>query len=62
RRPASVPSLTRHHRAARLDFADNHRHWTYADWGKVLFSDKSRYTLFSPDGRERIYRRVGECF
>jgi transposase len=62
RKPAAVPLLTRRHRVARLNFAREHRDWTYADWSKVLFSDESRFCLYSPDGRERIYRRSGERF
>ncbi|EFN77123.1 Transposable element Tcb2 transposase, partial [Harpegnathos saltator] len=62
RRSADVPSLTRHHRVAQLDFAVNHRYWTHVDWSNVLFSDESRFALFSPNGRERVYRRVGERF
>lgn len=62
RRPAAVPFLTGRHRVARLNFAVAHRDWNYADWGKVLFSDESRFCLYSPDGRERVYRRRGERF
>jgi len=62
RKPAAVPLLTRRHRVTRLNFAREHRDWTYADWSKVLFSDESRFCLYSPDGRERIYRRSGERF
>ena len=29
---------------------------------RVLFTDESRFTLFSLDGRRRVYRRRGECF
>ncbi|XP_014473495.1 PREDICTED: uncharacterized protein LOC106743807 [Dinoponera quadriceps] len=28
----------------------------------VLFSDESRFCLYSPDGRERVYHRIGERF
>lgn len=62
RRPVAVPLLTRHHRVARLNFAVEYRDWTYADWSNVLFTDESRFALFSPDGRERVYRRDGERF
>jgi hypothetical protein len=27
-----------------------------------LFTDESRFTLFRPDGRRRVYRRRGERF
>ncbi|EFN85118.1 Transposable element Tcb2 transposase, partial [Harpegnathos saltator] len=53
RRPAGVLSVTCLHRVARLDFVVNRRHWMYADWSNILFSDEFRYALFSPGGRER---------
>ena len=31
-------------------------------WRRVLFMDESRFTLYSADGRCRVYRRRGECF
>lgn len=62
RRPANVPSLMRRHRVTRLNFAVEHAGWTYAEWSTVLFSDESRFCLYSSDGRERVYRRVGERF
>ena len=62
RRPAKKPLLTRQHRVNRLRFARNHQHWTVHDWKKVLFSDETRVSLSSPDGRERVWRRAGERF
>ena len=29
-------------------------------WRRVLFTDESRFTIFLPDGRRRVYRRRGE--
>lgn len=62
RRLVVVPLLTRRHHVTRLNFAVKHRNWTYTDWSKILFSDESRFCLYSPDGRERVYRRDGERF
>ena len=31
-------------------------------WRQVFFTDESRFTLFRPDGRRRIYRRRRERF
>ena len=31
-------------------------------WRRVFFTDESRFTLFRPDGRPRVYRRRGERF
>lgn len=62
RRPATGPLLTARHRALRLRFARDHVNWTVNDWKKVLFSDETRVSLSSPDGRERVWRRRGERF
>ena len=57
----AVP-LTAAHRAARLQFAQDHRNWQLRHWRPVLFTDESRYTLSSCDGRDRTWRRVGERY
>ena len=62
RRPAKCPALTDAHRAARLQWARQHRRWTRQDWGRVLFSDESRFCLRSIDGRLRVWRRRGERY
>lgn len=62
RRPANGPALTRAHRVARLRFARQHQHWGNEEWGRVLFTDESRFCLRSPDGRQRVWRRGGERF
>ncbi|RZB39542.1 DDE 3 and/or HTH 28 domain containing protein, partial [Asbolus verrucosus] len=35
---------------------------TTAEWGRILFTDESRFCLKSPDGRRRVWRRPGERF
>lgn len=62
RRPATGPELLRRHRIARLHFARIHEHWGENEWGRVLFTDESRFSLRSPDGRERVWRRPHERF
>uniref|UniRef100_A0A3B3HNF9 Tc1-like transposase DDE domain-containing protein n=1 Tax=Oryzias latipes TaxID=8090 RepID=A0A3B3HNF9_ORYLA len=48
----------------RLKEAHLHAHmrWRPARWRRVLFTDESRFTLFRADGRQRVWRRVGEWF
>ena len=55
------PWLTDRHRRARLQWAKDHAHFTLADWNKVLWTDESKFTLFS-SSRRRVYvsRRKGE--
>lgn len=58
--PATGPRLTRAHRVARLQFAREHADWDLAQWSNVLFSDESRFCLYSSDRRMPVYRRPGE--
>ena len=45
-KPAKKPRLTAAMKAKRLQFANNHQHWTAEHWGKVLFSDESTFQQF----------------
>lgn len=62
RRPVRKPRLTRHHKAARMRFAREHRDWQLRHWTPVLFTDESRFRLTRCDGRVRVYRRPGERY
>ena len=62
RRPFVGVILTPRHRAARLDFAREHRDWQVRHWRPVLFSDESRFNLDGFDGRVRVWRRQGERY
>uniref|UniRef100_T1HHE3 DDE_3 domain-containing protein n=1 Tax=Rhodnius prolixus TaxID=13249 RepID=T1HHE3_RHOPR len=62
RKQATGPLLTVDHRRAHLEFAREHRNWSENDWRNVLFSDESRFALYAPDGRRRVYRRPGERY
>jgi hypothetical protein len=35
------------------------RQFPMRQWRRVFFTDESRFTLFRPDGRRRVYRRHG---
>jgi transposase len=52
--------LTREHRVARLLIAHEHRNWGIEEWGRILFTDESRFCLRSPDGRQRVWRSTGQ--
>lgn len=62
RKAATGPLLTRDHRRRRLEFAHEHLNWGVEDWAKVLFSDESRFCLFSNDRRNLVFRRPGERY
>ena len=62
RRPAVRPILSAINRRRRLAWARQHVTWTWQQWGRVLFSDESRFTLSFNDGRLRVWRRQGERY
>ena len=62
RRPATGPALTVAHRRARLVFAQEPLHWRDEDWSRVLFSDESKFCLWTNDRRTRVYRRTNERY
>lgn len=60
--PAVRLPLTPRHRRARSAFCRQHQRWNRQQWGRVLFTDESRFTLSTSDRRRRVWRRVGERF
>ncbi len=46
----------------RLEWANAHIRWRLALWRGVLFTDESWFSLYRADGRQRVWRRVGERF
>ena len=47
------PLLRIGNKKKRLQWAIDHQNWTEEDWGKVLWSDESKFELFGQ--RRRIY-------
>ena len=45
-KPAEKSTLTAAMKAKRLQFANNHQHWTAEQWGKVIFSNESTFQQF----------------
>ena len=60
RRPKVVVPLTRQHKTARRQWAQNHVTWTQWQWHRVLFTDESKFCVDSNDGRRRVWRLPGE--
>ncbi|ROL47475.1 Transposable element Tcb2 transposase [Anabarilius grahami] len=52
------PTAVRRHN--RLEWANAHIRWRLALWRGVLFTDESWFSLYRADGRQRVWRRVGE--
>ncbi len=53
-------TAVRHHNG--LEWANAHIRWHLALWRGVLFTDESRFSLYRADGRQRVWRCVGERF
>ena len=62
RRAAKRLNLKPEHIQARLNWTLHYRRWVLRQWEQVIFSDESRFVLERHDGRQRVYRRVGERF
>ena len=60
RRPARCPSLTHDHRRRRCVWVRRHRNWNHQHWSHVIFTHKSRFSLYQCDCRARVRRCVGE--
>lgn len=52
------PLISTKNQRARLQFAENHRHWTVENWKKVFFSDESKFKLFGSDGKQYVRRPI----
>ncbi len=54
--------LTAVHRRNRLEWANAHIRWHLAFWRGVFFTDESQFSLLRADGRQRVWRCMGEWF
>ncbi len=62
RRPRRGLDLTAVHRRNRFEWASARIRWRLALWRGVLFMDESWFSLYRLDGRQRVWRHVGERF
>ena len=62
RRPTHGPILTRKHRRAQLDFAQDHQHWQLRHWLSILFTDESIFHVSTCDRYVRVWRWPGERY
>ncbi len=62
RRPHRGLDLTAVCHRNQLEWANAHILWRLALWRGVLFIDESQFSLYRADGRQRVWRRVGERF
>ncbi|GFX62542.1 transposable element Tc1 transposase [Trichonephila clavipes] len=59
RRPVRCVPLTPAHRRRRSLWCREHRNWRDNEWGRVLFTDESRFSLNSDSHRILIWRERG---
>ncbi|GFT68541.1 transposable element Tc1 transposase [Trichonephila clavipes] len=59
RRPVRCVPLTPAHRRRRSLWCRKHRNWRDSEWGRVLFTDESRFSLSSDSHRILIWRERG---
>ncbi|GFX72606.1 transposable element Tcb2 transposase [Trichonephila clavipes] len=59
RRSVRCVPLTPAHRRRRSLWCREHRNWRYNEWGRVLFTDESRFSLSSDSHRILIWRERG---
>ncbi|GFY28220.1 transposable element Tcb2 transposase [Trichonephila clavipes] len=59
RRPVRCVPLTPAHRRKRSLWCREHRNWRDNEWGRVLFTDESRFSLSSDSHRILIWRERG---
>ncbi|GFV42050.1 transposable element Tcb2 transposase [Trichonephila clavipes] len=59
RRPKRCVPLTPAHRRRRSLWCREHRNWRDNEWGRVLFTDESRFSLSSDSHRILIWRERG---
>ncbi|GFU76306.1 transposable element Tc1 transposase [Trichonephila clavipes] len=59
RRPVRCVPLTSAHRRRRSLWCREHRNWRDNEWGRVLFTDESRFSLSSDSHRILIWRERG---
>jgi len=60
--PAQKPLLSDQQREQRLKWCIDRRDWTVRKWRSVIWSDKSRFTIFKNDGPGRVWRTPGTRF
>ncbi|GFX68013.1 transposable element Tcb2 transposase [Trichonephila clavipes] len=61
RRPVRCVPLTLDHRRRRFLWYREHRNWRDNEWGRILFTDESRFSLSRNSHRILIWRERGSC-
>ena len=60
--PRKKPFLNVKQRQKRLNWAKEHLSWSLEDWGRVIWSDETKISIFGSDGVRYVRRRSGEDY
>lgn len=61
-KPSYKPGLTEDMRKKRLQWAQDHAHWTLEDWKKVIWTDETAVVLGSRRGSFRVWRTANQRY
>jgi Transposase len=56
------PLISEKNREIRLQWANDHENWTMDQWMDVIWSDESKFELFSVHGRQWVWRKPDEKY
>ena len=59
-RSAKKPLISEKNRKKRLEFYKAHKNFSVQDWGRIIWTDESRFKLFNPDGKLRVWRESNQ--
>ena len=59
-KPTRKPGLIKEQRTARLQFAEDHKHWALEDWKNLIWSDEMSVILGHRRGAVRVWRLTSE--
>lgn len=62
RRPSKKPLISKTNKKAWITFVKAHQNWTSIEWSKVLWSDESKFNLFSSNGIKYVCRPKNERY
>ena len=54
--------VSKHNQKMCLNWAQEKRSWTIDNWKKIVWSDKSRFTIFQNDGKIRVWHLQKEKY
>ena len=59
---AKKPFLSKKHKADRLAFANEHKHWTTSNWRNVIWTDETSFEIGKRSRQVKVWRKSHERF